>query len=131
MAPSIVGRTITPDLNVKMVVGSIAGHHDRLLCRVDGYLDNANTPRFLAEARKLINGNVRILGLDLKELTYISSTGVGALSTLTMECKSTGKYFFLTGVPDRIGKVLNLLGFWNIFNIIEDPDHHDFTRGLH
>lgn len=126
----VYDRIVEPGPNIRIKFGHIEKHSDWVIGNLEGYLDNQNTPSFLQATRQTISSNIRVIGFDLRELSYISSTGVGALSALTLECKQNGQYFFLSGVPERIDKVLRLLGFGDLFVTISDPGQHDFAKYL-
>jgi len=118
------------DANIRIRVLTIQNRNDWTICRLDGFLDNENTPRFLDFARKILHEGSSVVGLNLSGLSYISSTGVGAFSSLTLESRGTGKFFFLTGIPDRIAKVLKLLGVSDLFSIVEDSETYSFEKHL-
>ncbi len=90
-----------------------------------GYLDNENTPKFLIFCREVFLEK-KVLGLNLESLSYISSTGVGAFSSLGLEARHDQKLFFITGVPDSIKKVLSVLGFRDLIRNIDDIEDYDF-----
>src|SRR5262245_60991308 len=117
-------RVIELDSNIKASVGFIQGHEDCTICRLDGLPDHEKPPRFLDFSRKLLHAGCTLMGLDLAGLSYISSTGVGAFSSLTLESRGTGKFFFLCSIPDRISKVLNLLGVSDLFSFVDDPSNY-------
>lgn len=126
----VYDRIVEPGPNIRIKFGHVDKHTDWVICNLEGYLDNQNTPSFLDATRRVIDSNIRVLGFELKDLSYISSTGVGALSALTLECKKNGQFFFVTGVPERIDKVLRLLGFGDLFTTISDPGQYDFAQHL-
>lgn len=115
-----------PASNIRLKIGHIEQHAEWVVVALDGYLDNQNTPAFLAEVNALLKPTVRVIGFDLAGLSYISSTGVGALSAITLDCRKKERYFFLSSVPERIDKVLQLLGFGSLFPIVGDPGATDF-----
>jgi len=126
----VYDRILEPGPNIRIKIGHIEKHNEWIICNLEGYLDNQNTPAFLSAVRPLLIPGIRVIGFELSGLSYISSTGVGALSALTLESKQSGRFFFLSGVPDRIDKVLKLLGFGELFVTITDPGQHDFTKYL-
>ena len=126
----VYDRIVEPGPNIRIKFGHVEKHSDWVIANLEGYLDNQNTPSFLQAIRHAISSNIRVIGFDLGELSYISSTGVCAFSALSLECKQNGQYFFLSGVPDRIDKVLRLLGFGELFATIAEPGQHDFTQHL-
>lgn len=57
------------------------------------------------------------LYVDLSAVNYISSTGVGALSSAMIQSERCGIAFILIRVPGSILKVLNVLGLISYFKI--------------
>jgi anti-anti-sigma factor len=127
MRSFVFRRSFEPATNIRALVYHHAASANVVLLKLDGYLDNGNTPAFLKFCRGLSDGGVTVLGLDLSRLNYMSSTGVGALSALTLDAKKKGGFFFLSGIPDKIGRVLQLLGFLDLIPVIDDPAAYDFT----
>lgn len=123
-------RIIEIDTNLRVKPSHIQQRDQWVECRLDGFLDNENTPRFLDFARRQLHDGCVVMGLDLSGLSYISSTGVGAFSSLTLESRGTGKFFFLTGIPDRIAKVLTLLGVSDLFSMVDDSSVYRFEKHL-
>jgi anti-sigma B factor antagonist len=88
-----------------------------LLLELDGSLDGNNSHDFGAVARaalRAVSGGDALI-LDLGALTYISSTGVGAFTTLLGEARRRETYLFLRGMQDRVKAVFNVLGFSEFF----------------
>ena len=97
------------------------GEHesDTLVFYLSGYLDNKNSKDFMEQ----ISGILSILHrydsiiFDLKELTYLSSTGVGVLHSLLLDMNEGGTKLVLCNLNKKIKSVLQLLGLYSYFNI--------------
>ena len=57
--------------------------------------------------------------LDLSGLTYISSTGVGSLTTILSETRKHKIKLHICGVPKHIWNIIDLLGFTAFFSFID------------
>ncbi len=57
--------------------------------------------------------------IDLYQLKYISSTGVGALTSLLIEARGHQSPVFLSRMPERARGVLDVLGFTSFFSFID------------
>ena len=55
--------------------------------------------------------------LDCKDLIYIASSGLGALVGLTKLARESGGSLKLVNVPERIHKIIDLLGFTKVFQV--------------
>jgi anti-anti-sigma factor len=92
---------------------------DSLVFYLSGYLDNKNSKDFMEQ----ISGILSILHrydsiiFDLKELTYLSSTGVGVLHSLLLDMNEGGTKLVLCNLNKKIKSVLQLLGLYSYFNI--------------
>jgi Anti-anti-sigma regulatory factor (antagonist of anti-sigma factor) len=99
---------------------SIAPAGGALLISVSGDIDTASAARFLDFTKLTIPEAKGCGGLvvDLSEVHYISSMGVGALTTLLAETHKTSVSFSLSRVPSCVRSILEVLGFWEYFNIV-------------
>lgn len=66
--------------------------------------------------------------LDLGELGYISSAGIGALALFLQQLRRQGGDLVLLRPTPKVLKVLDLLGFTRIFTIVQDRE--DALRSL-
>jgi anti-anti-sigma factor len=92
-----------------------------LSLELGGSLDGNNSHDFGAIAKAALQ-SVRggdALILDLGSLTYISSTGVGAFTTILAEARRRETYLFLRGVQERVKSVFDVLGFSEFFAFLE------------
>ncbi len=91
-----------------------------LCLSLSGSLDNDNSRDFRAIAQTALEcvGDGEALILDLAGLGYVSSAGVGALTTLLAEAKRLETYLFLRGMKERVKAVFELLGFADFFSYI-------------
>jgi anti-anti-sigma factor len=65
-------------------------------------------------------GVLKTIVIDLGGLTYISSSGVGALCTMMLSSRDRGVALFLYRVDKRIKSVFTLLGLWEYFEELPD-----------
>jgi len=91
-----------------------------LCLTLSGSLDNDNSREFRALAQSALEcvGNGEALILDLAGLGYVSSAGVGALTTLLADAKRRETYLFLGRMQERVKAVFELLGFADFFSYI-------------
>jgi anti-sigma B factor antagonist len=97
----------------------------RLVVSIVGTLDTESSNDFLEilHAAKSIASKIGGLSVDLGEIQYVSSTGIGVLSTAMMECAKERVPFTLRCVPEKIRSLFELLGLWSYFQL--DPDKSD------
>jgi anti-anti-sigma factor len=76
-------------VSLETIAPSVAGKDKRIIVKFDlkGTLDNNNSAEFENITSILITGGVRKLLLDIDDLQYIDSTGIGALISLTKKLR--------------------------------------------
>ena len=80
-----------------------------------GYLDAHTIEQFENSIGDFLNNGCNNIILDLKELTYISSAGIGLLMSLTQKLRSNGGELILINPSEKVYNILTLLGFTKIF----------------
>ena len=92
-----------------------------LVLRVGGVLDTDNAQDFsavsaLALAEAIPSGG---LILDLGELSYISSTGIGAIMNLLSASRELKTMLYLRGMKPQVKALFDALGFNAFFAILK------------
>lgn len=88
-----------------------------LVLRVQGVLDTAGAKTFESAAMECLTAAKEYgsLILDLGGLTYASSSGIGAITTILIESQRHRTSFMLCHVPDNVSAVFDVLGFSAFF----------------
>jgi anti-sigma B factor antagonist len=86
-----------------------------------GSIDLASKPA-LAEAGRLalLGDGVRQLTLDLAGVSFIDSSGLGALNELAGLASDSGSSFALSNPSRRVQRVLNVTGLNDAWNVLVD-----------
>lgn len=94
----------------------------RLVVSLSGVLDTTSSADFLdfLRAAKDSASDCGGLAVDLSGVHYISSMGIGVLSTAMMEYTKDRVPFTLRCVPEKVRGIFQMLGLWTYFTI--DPD---------
>ncbi len=89
------------------------------VCRVkiDGYLDSSTFPRLQDYLQKEIEKGQFNYLLDLKDLDYISSAGLGVLMSILRQVRENRGDLKIVNMSDKIQRVFNLLGFSRLMQI--------------
>lgn len=84
-----------------------------------GYLDTINSTKISPHLSDITNSikGLRKIVLNLEKLTYASSTGIGAMTSLLITCKQKEIELELINVNRKIIDVIALLGFTSFFKI--------------
>ncbi len=92
----------------------------KVLVHLKGRLETANSIHFLKFIIDLVDfSSVGCeLILNMKELYYVSSTGIGAFTTILVNCKKKNMNLFMKDMQPKVKDILELLGFISFFKLI-------------
>jgi anti-anti-sigma factor len=83
-----------------------------------GDVDSASAPGFAAQARRLLHTDgLQLLIVDLGEVRFIDSSGIGLLVRIRNESARHGTDLVLTQVPRRTSVLLEISGLRDVFRI--------------
>lgn len=106
---------------LNIVVDTVSGT-DITKVTVQGFLDAHTVPDMEKIIQNLIHdGRYKII-VDFKELSYISSAGLGVFMSVIGDVKGNNGDIVLMDMPPKIYKVFDLLGFTEIFTIVDTED---------
>jgi len=84
-----------------------------------GYLDAHTAPDFEAVLKQLVNEErVRII-VNMSDLSYISSAGLGVFMGFIEDVRSKGGDIKLAELTEKVFRVFDLLGFPVLYEIFE------------
>ncbi len=93
-----------------------------LSIRILGELD-ANSSIELDEAISIaLELGQTLIAVDMKELDYISSAGLGVFISHLDDVKDKGGQFALHSLSDAIYQTFNILGLHTVLEIVEDKE---------
>ena len=81
---------------------------DVLEVNVRGRLDNYWTEHLRSNLEELIRGGAHVIRMNLSEISFLSSAGVGLLVAFHKQLKSIGGSFVVTSPSSRVKQVLEL-----------------------
>ncbi len=82
-----------------------------------GYLDAHTVTEFESHMDRLMEQGGRRYLLDISELNYISSAGIGAIMGLTQRLRRNEGELVLLRPNEKVFKILEKLGFTKIFRL--------------
>lgn len=98
------------------------GEVDYILIGISGFLDAHTVTNFETKMDELVNvGKIKVV-IDMQQLNYISSAGIGAIMGLTQRLRKLGGDLVLLNPSEKVFKILDLLGFTKIFRIATDKN---------
>jgi anti-sigma B factor antagonist len=87
------------------------------LIHLRGSLDMYSFPRLEIQINTLFQQGRYYVVLDCRELDYIGSAGLGALIGFAKQAREHNGDVRLLNVPDRIYKIIELLGFTRVLRV--------------
>ena len=90
--------------------------HDRCVLKLVGDIDVTATDELVAAARRCLDQATDV-ELDLGEMTFIDSSGLGALVRIRIEATEQAKNLSLTNVTERTTRLLRITGLDRSFSI--------------
>lgn len=81
----------------------------------------ATAPELEAEARRLLDAEVEALTLDLTEVEFCDSQGVGAMMRVLHEAQERGAQLTVTNPQPMVDRVLQILGVDKTLGVRRDP----------
>src|ERR1041385_5437396 len=92
------------------------------LIRLSGSLDMYSFPRLEVQLTTLFEQGQYCIVLECHDLDYIGSAGLGALIGFAKQAREHGGDVKLLNVPDRIYKIIELLGFTKVLQVYNAED---------
>jgi len=87
------------------------------LIRLSGSLDMYSFPRLEEQLNTIFQEKQYYVVLDCRDLDYIGSAGLGALIGFAKQAREHNGDVRLLNVPDRIYKIIELLGFTKVLQV--------------
>ncbi len=92
------------------------------IMRLAGSLEMYSFPRLKSQLNALFQQGRYSLALDCRELDYIGSAGLGALIGFAKQAREHAGDLRLFNVPERIFKIIDLLGFTKVLKVHQTED---------
>lgn len=93
---------------------------DVSVIKLNGYLDAHTAPKLEHKLNELTSkGKYKIL-VDFKELTYISSAGLGVFMGSIEQCREHGGDIKMCQMQENVYTIFDLLGFPMLYDIAND-----------
>jgi len=93
-----------------------------VMIHVAGYIDSLNTRFFQRYTSRVVEAGFTRIAIDLHDVSFVSSTGVGALVALLGSVRALGGSLVLVGLQSRVLEVFLLLGFIRFFELAQTTE---------
>lgn len=87
-----------------------------------GELDIFAQPALAAQVDEALSTRPALLAIDLRELSFMDSSGIHVMITAARRCHELGQRFLLIRGGRQIERVLAASGLEGYFEIVEGPD---------
>ena len=89
---------------------------------LSGFLDAHTVPVFEESIQSLLKENIFNIIVNMQNLDYISSAGLGVFMGFIEEIREQGGDIKLSNLSAKVYKVFDLLGFPALFEIFDDEN---------
>ncbi len=93
-----------------------------------GILDGTKAGHFRQEISHLMESNVDIVLIDFQDVTFMDSSGLGALVLALKTVRAAGGKLFICSVNDQIKMLFELTSMDRVFEIF--PSREDFENAV-
>ena len=118
----ILGFDETINDNLKITLTTCDNLKDGVIITLNGYIDIYTSMFFQRQIEMVVEAGYINLIFDCKNLNYVSSTGIGAFSSLLKNIKLQSGDIVLISIPEKVHEVFQLLGFSQFFHFYNTLD---------
>lgn len=93
-----------------------------IIMSLSGYIDTYNSDFLLNRVGRVINFRYNKLIFEISNISYISSTGIGAFTHFLKTVRETDGDIVLVGMQPKVLEIFKLLGFSQFLTIKESLD---------
>lgn len=96
-------------------------HNQILILNISGNLIGDTIEEELLEfLSSVINQNIGLCAIDISELEFLNSSGIGLLITILTKFRNSGGEVFLINPSPQVKKLLIITKLYAIFNIVDN-----------
>lgn len=85
----------------------------------EGILDSSKAEQFRQKVNELPE-STEVLLLDLKDVTFIDSSGLGILVVILKQMRSAGRRLCICSINDQVSMLFELTSMNQVFEVFED-----------
>ncbi len=90
-----------------------------------GLLDGTKAGQFRQEISQLVDAQAKVVLVDFKNVTFMDSSGLGALVLALKTVRASGGKMFICSVNDQIKMLFELTSMDRVFEIFANRDEFD------
>lgn len=101
---------------------AVSGPSGVPVLRVGGEIDVASAPEFHAAVSDLIGQGAKVVIVDMSDVSFIDSTGLGVLVSAEIEMREEGIDLRLVVTRPQITRLLELTGLDEVFTVLSNTN---------
>ncbi|MCL1473173.1 STAS domain-containing protein [Argonema antarcticum] len=94
-----------------------------------GILDSAKGSEFRQEIGEIVENGVNIVLIDFQDVTFMDSSGLGALVLALKTVRAAGGKLFICSINEQIRMLFELTSMDRVFQIFPNRDEFNNTIG--
>jgi len=103
---------------IEILKSPAEGIENGIVVKVKGDIDSTTSNYFSDEIFGLVNNDGKLnIVVDLSELRYVNSTGLGAFLNITKSVRLKGGSFVICNINENISDVIDIIGATSALNI--------------
>lgn len=87
-----------------------------------GILDSPKASQFRQEISNIVDGGANIVLIDLKDVTFMDSSGLGALVLALKTVRAAGGKLFICSINEQVRMLFELTSMDRVFEIYANRD---------
>ncbi|MEM9162296.1 MAG: STAS domain-containing protein [Cyanobacteria bacterium P01_F01_bin.4] len=90
-----------------------------------GILDSINGETLRQQVNDLLEADAGVLLIDLKEITFVDSSGLGALVSVLKKVRASEREMHICSINDQVRMLFELTSLDQVFSILKDRAHFE------
>lgn len=92
-----------------------------------GILDSTKTAQFREEVNVLVQSGADVILIDLKDVTFIDSSGLGALVAALKTVRSAGGKLLICSINEQVRMLFELTSMDRVFDVLSSREEFEQT----
>lgn len=92
-----------------------------------GILDSTKASQFRHHISDVVNTNADVILVDLKDVTFIDSSGLGALVVALKSVRAAGRKMYICSINAQIKMLFELTSMDRVFEVFADQEEFNKT----
>ncbi|MEM1280153.1 MAG: STAS domain-containing protein [Cyanobacteria bacterium P01_D01_bin.6] len=88
----------------------------------NGILDGTQADAFRKEVDDALEAGVDKILIDLKNITFVDSSGLGLLVTVLKQVKASSKEMYVCSINDQVKMLFELTSMDRVFEVLSDRE---------